>query len=106
MRLALGRQELEHPGEECLRRHGVAALPRAVGACEQAICRLPADLGRRVVERAELDAVAVGLLEVVADDLVELHEVGAELGEPGSEALVQLGARGLRERFVRRVADQ
>ena len=51
-------------------------------------------------------AVAVGLLEVVAEDLVELDQVGAALLEPVGEALVQLGARRLRQRVVGGVADQ
>ena len=55
---------------------------------------------------AELDAVAVSLLEVVADDLVALDELRAVVLEPAGEALVQVGARRLRERVVGRVADQ
>ena len=41
------------------------------------------DRGSHVVERPELRAVAVRLLEVVADDLVQLDERGAVLLEPG-----------------------
>ena len=59
-----------------------------------------------VVDRAELGAVAVAPLEVVAEDLVECDELGAVLFQPGGEALVQLGAGRLRERVVGGVADQ
>ena len=45
-----------------------------------------------LVRRAELEAVAVCLFEVVAEDLVELDETGAVLLEPVGEALVQFGA--------------
>ena len=55
---------------------------------------------------AELAPVAGGLLEVVAEDLVQLDEIGAALLEPVGEALVQLGAGRLRQRVVGGVADQ
>ena len=55
---------------------------------------------------AELGPVPRRLLEVVAEDLVQLDEVGASLRDPGGESLVQLGASGLRQRLVRRVADE
>ncbi len=54
----------------------------------------------------ELGSVAAGLLEVVAEDLVQLDELGAVLLEPGCEALVQLGAGRLGQRVVSGVADQ
>ena len=47
-----------------------------------------------------------GLLEVVADELVQLDQLAAMLLQPGREALVQLGSRRLRQRVVRGVADQ
>ena len=43
---------------------------------------------------------------MVAEDLVELDEVGAVRLEPGGEALVQLGPGRLRQRVVGGVADQ
>ena len=56
---------------------------------------------------SELGAVAGGLLEVVAEDLVELDEIRARALEPGREALVQLGRARLRAGdVVRGVADQ
>ena len=60
-------------------------------------------LGGRV-DRGELHAIAVRLLQVVADDLVLLRE--ADLVEPVRKSLVQLGAELLRHRFIRRVANQ
>src|SRR5439155_4738932 len=50
--------------------------------------------------------VTVGLLVVIADELVALDEAGALLREPGGEAFVEVGARPLREALVRGVADQ
>ena len=49
--------------------------------------------------------IPVGLLEVVADDLVALDEVVRPI-EPVGEALVQLGAGRLGQRLVCRVANQ
>ncbi len=43
---------------------------------------------------------------MVAEDLVELDEIDATRLEPRGEALVQVGARCLRQRLVGRVADQ
>ena len=59
-----------------------------------------------LVGRAELLPVAVGLLEVVADDLVELDERRAVPLQPHGEALVQIGPGRLGQRVVRRIADQ
>ena len=47
-----------------------------------------------------------GLLEVVAEDLVQLDELGAVRLQPGCEALVQLGAGRFRQCVVGGVADQ
>src|SRR5437763_4377633 len=48
----------------------------------------------------------MGLSEVVAEDLVEFNQFGSAFLQPGCEALVQLGADGLRQRLVSRVANQ
>src|SRR5207237_4010114 len=63
----------------------------------------PCSQGR--IRRAELFAVAVGLLEVIADDLrrSSLSQPG---DEPVREALVQLPALTLRHRLIGGVADQ
>ena len=47
----------------------------------------------------------MGLLEVVADDLVQLHEVRVPV-DPGGEALVEIRPGRLRQRVVGRVPDQ
>src|SRR4051812_28769583 len=52
----------------------------------------------------ELPAVAVRLLEVVADDLVCLDQFVRR--EPVGELLVQLRSRRLRQRLVRSIADE
>ena len=60
-----------------------------------------------VVDRAELGAVAVALLEVVAEDLLVLgHAVAGDALEPVGELLVQGGAELLRGRLVGGVADE
>ncbi len=68
---------------------------------------MPRPRGQLVVcGQPELGAVAAGLLEVVAEDLVQLDELGAVLFQPGGEALVQLRPNGLRQRVVGCVPDQ
>ena len=82
----------------------VLAEGRAVAAGRQAPPRRRGQLV--VVGQPELGAVAAGLLEVVAEDLVQLDELGPVLLQPGCEALVEVRAGRLRERLVGRVADQ
>ena len=53
---------------------------------------LPGALAERRVRLSELGCVAGGLLQVVAEELVQLDEVLPPLLEPGGEALVELGA--------------
>ena len=69
----------------------------------------PRELAARVVEWPELGPVAERLLEVEAEDLLELLLAAAlpvdPLG-PRHEALVELGAGPLEQRAVRRLADQ
>jgi len=55
------------------------------------------------LDPAELAAVAVGMLQVVADELLELV---VSVIEPATEPLVQCGARLLRDPLVRSVPDQ
>ena len=61
---------------------------------------------RALVDESELGRVSVSLLEVVAEDLVELDELSATLREPLREAPVELGPGRLRERLVGGVPDQ
>ena len=62
--------------------------------CSQLVCRFP-----------ELSAIANGLLEVVAGDLVQLDQSTALL-QPAGVALVQLGPHALGQGLVGGVADQ
>ena len=81
--------------------------------------RRPADVSRSaarvpelapvVVERAELREVAVGLLEVVAEDLLELDLAAAlavDAVGPVDEALVERRPGALEQAVVGGVADQ
>ena len=71
--------------------------------------RLTGERERMLVRRDELGAVAMGLFEVVGEDLVVLAEAPSFAGlllEPAGEALVELGADGLRDPGIRLVADQ
>ena len=55
----------------------------------------------------EVRLLAVSLLEVVADDLLDLAEpIAGGLLDPAGEPLVEVGTARLRERRVRGVADQ
>src|SRR5207249_2830147 len=59
------------------------------------------------VRGAELETVAVGALEVIAEDLLELGQPLAHLAlQPVRVALVEGGPERLRHGVVRRVADQ
>ncbi|MGH2997472.1 MAG: hypothetical protein ACRDM9_14240, partial [Gaiellaceae bacterium] len=55
---------------------------------------------------AQLAPVPKGLLEVVADDLLKLDQLGAARLEPQREALVELGASGFGQSLVGGVPDQ
>ena len=104
---------------------GIAGGKEIDGTCEEARSRshvasgdglhprsrqsLTGTFGKRqcdLVRGPELDAVAIGPFEVIADDLVHLDETCASVADPGREALVQLRPRRLRERVVSRVANQ
>ena len=98
--------EFDGAAEKQQRGLNVAVQPRRLRSCDEQFGCLPRKRLRGRVGRAELGAVAVGLLEVVADDLVAFDERRAGLVEPAREALVQLGARCLRQRVVGRVSDQ
>ena len=96
--------QLERPLEQADGGALVAAPERAPAGGREA---LAGALGAaRRVGLPELGLVAGGLLEVVAEDLVQLDQLGAVLLEPVGEALVQLGPGRLRQRVVGGVADQ
>ena len=97
------REQRQRTSEQVLGCREIFACGRAFAGCRQAGRRLTIDLR---VRTAELAPVARGLFEVVADDLVELDESARVPLEPVGEALVQVGARCLRQRVVGGVADQ
>ena len=97
-------EEGERPLAEPDRRGHVRTPRRTAGGASQPFPRAKRErLGGRV-DRSELYAIAVRLLQVITDDLVLLRE--ADLVEPVRKSLVQLGAKLLRHRFIRRVANQ
>ena len=69
----------------------------------QARSRLRCELG---VLQAQLAAVPDGLLEVVAEELVQLDDGGPVTLEPVGKARVQVCSRGLRQSVVSGVPDQ
>ena len=110
-----GEVELEHDGEagrpgqlerplEQPRGGAVVAAPgcAAAGGREP----LAGAVGQGRVGLSELLLVAGGLLEVVAEDLVQLDQLLCALLQPGGEALVQLRPGGFGEGVVGGVADQ
>ena len=95
--------ELERPLEHAGRGTEVAARERAADRDGEAVAGRECQFRIGPTERGE---VMGRLLEVVAEDLVELDESLAVLLEPRSETAVQLGAGRLRERVVGGVTDQ
>ena len=90
-------QKVEHGSKILTEDGGARSLPQPY-ACshgEPARVTLP-----------ELPPIAICLLEVVADELVELDELGAMLREPVGELLMELRALRLRHALVRRVAHE
>jgi hypothetical protein len=69
----------------------ITALERMVAPGKETCGRLLSERDGPLVERAKLPAIAVGLLEVIAENLVELDQRRPVDGEPAGEALVQLG---------------
>ena len=88
--------EQREPGAEILPFDRASPGERQPFTCAGGECSAALVLG------AQLQPVAIGLLEVVAEQLVELDELGAVLLEPVGEPLVQLGPLRLRERRRRR----
>ena len=84
----------------------VATRERAAAGGREPPRRVLADLPAAVVERPELGEVPPRLLEVVAEDLLELDSaVAVRLVGPRDEARVQVGPRPLQDPVVRGVAD-
>ena len=79
---------------------------RRPAECSRAACRAPATRARSSIGR-QLDAIAVGLLEVIGRARPRVGEPRRGSAPPASrEALVQLGPVLLRQRVVGGVADQ
>src|SRR5687768_11222791 len=93
--------------EQLHRRREVAAPMGACTRSTKAACRECPEHAALVVEGTEVQAVPERLLEVVADDLLELGDALSDLvDEPGRKALVQLGPGLLEEPRIGDVADQ
>src|SRR5215217_6755481 len=89
------------------RRRDIGAAHRLTGGCRQPFSRTEGELPRLVVDRSELRAVAVRLLEVVTDDLVPFGEMlDADLLEPLGKSPMKLGPKLFRHRLVGGVADE
>ena len=102
-------QQRRGPLEQVRGRRHVAAFECAAARGGELGRGALADRTRVVVDRAELEQVTVGLLEVVAEDLLVLGlplPVAVDLLGPVREPLVQVGARPLEHAVVRSVADQ
>ena len=86
-------------------RADVTARLGAARRRDEPLGRAPCEVVEPRIGAVELGPVAVGALEVVADDLVLLDERCVPV-EPVGERLVELGSRLLGERVVGGVADQ
>ena len=103
-RLIAGREEICRSPQERAAGGEVAAVEGAAAGGSEMAGGTGGEVGELRIAGVELRAVAVGLLEVVADDLVALDELVRR--EPVGEALVELGPGCLRERLVGGIADQ
>ena len=105
--LVIGRKERRRAPQQVRGGRHVAAREGPPARRPQPLRRLAADLAAAVVERSQLRQVAVGLLQVVAEDLLVLAgPVAVHLVGPGHEPLVQRRALALEQARVGRVADQ
>ena len=100
-----GRKQSDGTTEQVPRGVMILPLERRLAGGTKPLGRPQREILRARVGRVELSEVASGLLEVVADDLVQLQQL-AVCGEPIGEALVQLGANGLGQRLVGGIPDQ
>src|SRR5450631_379718 len=94
---------LSGPGRDaCIAGRGAPPSSPALPGCHR-----PAQRHADVRDRAELAPVLVGLLQVVAHDVVVLVHPICDGGlQPHREARVQLSPPTLRQRVVRRLSDQ
>src|SRR4051794_27750518 len=71
--------------------------------------RIASDLDAVCVEWSQLPEIAIRLLEVVGEDLLELDasvDLGVDLVRPGDEGLVEGGPRPLEHPVVGSITDQ
>src|SRR5207253_8531608 len=94
------------PGYQALDARDGATVDGALRVRAPPFGRAWSEGARAAVERAELTSVVEGLLEVVTDDLVELHEVGRMPLEPIGKAFVQFGPCRLRQRLIGGIPDK
>ena len=101
-----GWQERLGPFEQIHRGSGVAAVHGTTACHLEVSCRVAGQPVRVVIGRAQLAPVAEGLLQMVADDLVQLYQAGAAPFEPPGEPFMKLCPVRFRERLVGGVTDQ
>src|SRR5262245_16237216 len=100
-------RECECAVEEVHGRGCVIACKCALPRRAEQLCSPVPELAPCVVDDTELPAIPERLLEVVADDLVDVAGLaGARVRRPVGVALVLLGAELLRDTRVRSVADE
>src|SRR5439155_16718890 len=88
----VGRQQRDRTRDQIHARGSVAALECASACRPQPHRSVASDGPCRVVGRAKLDSVTVGLLQVVADNLLVFgRPLARGTLEPATEALVHLG---------------
>jgi hypothetical protein len=101
--VVLGKQ-VDRPSQERPPRIEIAAVECTAPRPAEMLRGAAGDSLERRIGAVELQPVSMRLLEVVADDLIALDELVRR--QPVREALVELGARRLGERFIRRIAYQ
>ena len=87
---------IDRPAEQAKRRGNVARFIARTPASPAEARASSASARRAPIRLAELRPQPVRLLEVVADELVELGEIGRLRVEPVGVALVQLRSQALR----------
>ena len=99
-------QQCRGPSEQSRGGRDVAACERAPARRREAARPVLADRAAAIVERPELGEVRPRLLEVVAEDLLELGAaVAVDAVGPDDEALVEIRPAPLEDAVVRGVAD-
>src|SRR4051812_32185367 len=102
------RQYTRRPTQEVRRRVHVTAGRRPPPSIRQAPRSVGTNRAPAVIDGAEIGEVEVRLLEVKAQDLLELELAATRLVDavgPLHESLMQVRARSLQEPLVRGIAD-